>query len=723
MVYDRHSSDRLSSNKSRIMSMLLYDERDTNDLRRMLLSVTEQLKQESQRADENERRAREAIQRFKAINEARLAAQQDAARANEELNLYKIQLEYAQQEIFKAQDILDSLETQRHDAEASAAKARNVARKLKEETLVDLAREEGRRIGLQEGITRGRRLGMENARSPLDRRESRVIPSAPSLDNITVVQEEDVRSTMTGTPPGPSPLDPIGETMLNFPPSPSHTAPNPEIDTKPGPVPVVVRNTPSPSHHPENIIPPDGFIPLADNATTIRLPPPHEMVPPVAPSPPISLAGTEPLMVPNPGVRPDFVPFEPESPGSTTISQFELVSEPSGSIPRPSRKNRPSLSVIAESVSSNNTPADRARSISLDPTSPRPPSSASVPHGQSPVLAPVSPQPTFRMSVTDASLDPNQNHYVYRRPSFASSSSSSAGVADRTPVGSTRGLSRMTSSSSVPDITVQPPSRPQSQTPQATPFVSHREFLSAEDAANRPISPTVSTTVLANPSSPKTPSVLHDSSNSAGGSTPKFVALPDGQLPPGFVPHFVSSPSQSMQSRATPISAHAAPPGPPSGVVASPKLPTQTALYGVPVPDGSSSSGRHSLYHPVRIPVTSTTADSSVMVPPPSIFSQPPEPSSSETTEEDDAVASSIASSNDTLTTPPPSRKKAKAKAKAKRPTYDAAPTPPGQEYPTTPLMRGGALAPSGPSAAPTGNGRGASAGMTPAARPRSLRH
>ncbi|KAH9049084.1 hypothetical protein EDB84DRAFT_1657628 [Lactarius hengduanensis] len=697
MVYDRHSSDRMS-NKSRVMSMLLYDEHETNDLRRALLSVTEQLKQESQRADENERRAREAIQRFKAINEARLSAQQDASRAKEELGLYKIQLEHAQQEIFKAQDILDSLESQRHDAEASAAKARNVARKLKEETLVDLAREEGRRIGLQEGISRGRRLGVEHARSPLDRRESRLVPSAPSLDNINVVHEEDVRSTVTGSPPAPSPLDPIGETMLNFSPSPSPTLPNTEINTNPAPVPVVVRNTPSPSHHPENIIPPEGFIPLADNESIIRLPPPYEMVPTVAPSSPVSPVDTEPLMVPNPGVRPDY--FEPESPGSTTISQFELVSEPSGSIPRPSRKYRPSLSVIDGSVSGNNTPADRARSISVDPA-PRTPSSASVPRGQSPVLAPVSPQPAFRMSVTDASSDPHQNHYVYRRPSFASSSSSSAGVADRTPVGPTRSLHRMTSSSSVPDITIQPPSRPQSQTPQATPLAPHGVFLSADDAANRPISPVVSPTVLAAPSSPKTPLVHHD-------------------LPPGFVPHFVSSPSQSLPSRAVPVT-HVAPAGPPGGVVASPKLPTQTALYGVPVPDASSSSGRHSLYHPMRIPVTSTTADSSVMVPPPSIFSQPPEPSSSETTEEDEAVASSIASSNDTLTTPPPSRKR--AKAKAKRPTYDAAPTPAGQEYPTTPLMRGSALAPSGPSVAPTGNGRGGSAGMTPAARPRSLRH
>ncbi len=356
------------------MGMLLYDERESNDLRRTLLSVTEQLKQESQRADENERRARDAVQRFRAINEARLSAQQDASRAKEELHLYKIQLEYAQQEIFKAQEILESLESQRHDAEASAAKARSVARKLKEESLVDLAREEGRRIGLQEGIARGRRLGMENTRSTLDRRESRVVPSAPSLD---VVQEEDVESIVTGT--RTPPLDPIGETMLDFPPSPSHPPPNPEVVSKPSPspspsppLPAVVRNTPPPNL---NIIPNDGFIPHADNQSTIRLPPPHEMVPPLSP------AGTEPLMVPNPAVRPQSVPIEPESPGSTTISQFELVSDPTGSIPRPSRRNRPSLSVIAESVSDNNTPADRARSISVDTTS-RTPSSASVLRGQ-----------------------------------------------------------------------------------------------------------------------------------------------------------------------------------------------------------------------------------------------------------------------------------------------------------------------------------------------------
>jgi hypothetical protein len=364
--------------------MLLYDERESNDLRRMLLSVTEQLKHESQRADDNEHRAREAVQRYRAINEARAAAQQDADRANEELRLYKLQLEYAQKEIFKAQEILDSLEAQRHDAEASAAKARNVARKLREDSLVDLAREEGRRLGLQEGLARGRRLNVEQTRSTPDRRDSRPVPINPSQADE---REDDVRSfPRAHSPPVLRPsLDPIGETMLTFPPSPS--APNQEVvsqpEAAPGDIqPVLVRNTPSPSHHPETIIPQDGFIPRAENDSTIRLPPPHEMVPPVSPTSPTfgrQELESSPLMVRNPGARHEFVPLEPESPGSTTISQFELVSEPNGSVSRPSRRKRRSLSVIPEVVSGENTPAGNSRSMSRDSGSPA--SSASISHG------------------------------------------------------------------------------------------------------------------------------------------------------------------------------------------------------------------------------------------------------------------------------------------------------------------------------------------------------
>jgi hypothetical protein len=81
------------------------------------------------------------------------------------------------------------------------------------------------------------------------------------------------------------------------------------------------------------------------------------------------------------------------------------------------------------------------------------------------------------------------------------------------------------------------------------------------------------------------------------GGTSKTIALPGGQLSPGFGLHSVSSPSQSLPTRATPVSAHAPRAGPPSGVLASPKMPTQTdprSLYSVPVPDPAGVGDRNS---------------------------------------------------------------------------------------------------------------------------------
>jgi hypothetical protein len=247
---------------------------------------------------------------------------------------------------------------------------------------VDLAREEGRRVGLQEGLARGRRFTVEQARSTPDRRDSRPIPINLSQPDE---REDDVRSfPRTHTPPVEPSLDPIGA-MLNFLSSPpAVSAPNPEVREPVRDIqPVPVRNTLSPPHHPETIIPQDGFIPRAENDSTIRLPPPHEMERLVSPTL-VRQASmeSEPLMVRNPDTRHEFVPLEPESPGSTTISQFELVSEPNGSISRPSRSKRRSLSVIPEVVSGENTPAGNSRSMSRDSGSRPTSSSASVSYGQ-----------------------------------------------------------------------------------------------------------------------------------------------------------------------------------------------------------------------------------------------------------------------------------------------------------------------------------------------------
>ena len=150
------------------------------------------------------------------------------------------------------------------------------------------------------------------------------------------------------------------------------------------------------------------------------------------------------------------------------------------------------------------------------------------------------------------------------------------------------------------------------------------EYLSADDA-HRHVSPTISAPALDSSSSPVVPQ--ESSAGQAGEPGQPVLTLPNGQLPPGFIPMTVSSPSQPAPPQMAPTFSYSTPSAP-TNAVASPRMSPHMdtrALYGVPVPDASSSSGRLSSHNSVRVPVTSTTGESSVMVPPASIFSQPNE--------------------------------------------------------------------------------------------------
>jgi len=127
----------------------------------LLMLTSDRLDKETRRANDAERRALEAISLARSANEAKLIAQRDATRANEELRMYKLQYDNAQREIFKAQELIDQVEAERQDAEAAAARARSTARKLKEQNLIMMAREEGRSLGYQEGLATGRRMAYE----------------------------------------------------------------------------------------------------------------------------------------------------------------------------------------------------------------------------------------------------------------------------------------------------------------------------------------------------------------------------------------------------------------------------------------------------------------------------------------------------------------------------------------------------------------------------------
>ncbi|KAI0366560.1 hypothetical protein BV20DRAFT_951950 [Pilatotrama ljubarskyi] len=149
---------------SKLLSRLMPREHhDTRSLRTILAVTTERLESETRRADDAERRVLEVLRKLRTAHEATMLAQSDAARAREELTLYKYRLEDAQREISRAQEIINELEQEKLEAEAEAARARSTARRYREQQLVAQAREEGRQEGFQEGFSRGKDMGFQEA--------------------------------------------------------------------------------------------------------------------------------------------------------------------------------------------------------------------------------------------------------------------------------------------------------------------------------------------------------------------------------------------------------------------------------------------------------------------------------------------------------------------------------------------------------------------------------
>lgn len=150
--------------------VLARKERESNKMHQLLQLTFAKLDDESQRATDAERRATECLVRARSAIDARAQADADATAARAELAMYKMQLEQAQREVSRAQELLDGLDARRHDAEEDAARARSVARKLQEERSIEAAREEGKQKGWQDGLRQGILLGRREAENELGSR-------------------------------------------------------------------------------------------------------------------------------------------------------------------------------------------------------------------------------------------------------------------------------------------------------------------------------------------------------------------------------------------------------------------------------------------------------------------------------------------------------------------------------------------------------------------------
>ncbi|KAH9944912.1 hypothetical protein B0H21DRAFT_709408 [Amylocystis lapponica] len=379
---DRDRDREPSGTRSKLLSRLIsHEERESTHVRTLLVLTTDRLENETRRADDAERRVVEVLHKLRAAHEATMLAQADAARANEELRMYRYRLEDAQREITRAQDILNDIEQQKADAEAEAARARSTARRFREERLMAQAREEGRRQGFKEGLSRGKDVGYYEASSGAqgDARYGR----RPILVEQMSDEEEDGDGEGPGSPVvvAPIPRSPI---RADWRPSSRATAsravrrspdsqgdpiaiprspirirsprhgprPQPDAAAVAGPsnsqlhdddpiVPVPIYNhSPSPSRPPVTPLP-DDFIPLKNNDDG-KLPVPPAFQIPGSMSPNHAVLApqasqdaytrprdyaAEPPNVARPGPA---AQMSPSSRTSTNISQYDLVSSRAG---------------------------------------------------------------------------------------------------------------------------------------------------------------------------------------------------------------------------------------------------------------------------------------------------------------------------------------------------------------------------------------------------------
>ena len=329
--------------------MLVEEEIRTSHFSKWAQTLSSQLSQQKQRADDAERRATHAAVRLKEETDARVRLEQALKQKAEELKLYHVQLKKAQGEIYKAQDALAEVEKMRDEAEHAAAKARSIARRLREQRLVDIAREEGRRVGLREGLARGQEVDYVD-------RGYHYLEGGAAVEEV---EDDDFYSRTTRSRPSPPPrttpaataatappsingagvggrapgiTDPPEDRVLN--PMPVTTPlrmptpePSPQKVSQPVPIPTPGPTIPTrpvsvasvgtrPTHKP-GPAPPDMWIPV-NNGDGIRLPNPHEFSPrlaypttlPPQPQPPVPGSPTPPsvksprdrpiLMVPPP---------------------------------------------------------------------------------------------------------------------------------------------------------------------------------------------------------------------------------------------------------------------------------------------------------------------------------------------------------------------------------------------------------------------------------------
>ncbi|KAL4258070.1 hypothetical protein AB1N83_011344 [Pleurotus pulmonarius] len=304
-------------------------------LNSLLLLTSERLTAEVTRSRTAEGRLTSALTLLTKCRTEQVQVTSQVSTLNTQLELYKAQLARAQDEILRAQRIVDEVEQGKKDAEEAAARARARARKLEEESVVRQAMEQGRREGYRQGLRQGQQMALERISTrtrgeayeddeedddeydetptSADSKSDRSVSSAPKRNkfkdnepvHIPILAEPvplrvpssratSIAPSVTRRAPSYSrpiladsrspesiqPLDPQASSSRRTPvPSsvpPQHASSSKQREQQRIPPQPARDNAPSISRH-NTVIPPDGFIPVLGSDSMINLPAPYEL--------------------------------------------------------------------------------------------------------------------------------------------------------------------------------------------------------------------------------------------------------------------------------------------------------------------------------------------------------------------------------------------------------------------------------------------------------------
>ncbi|KAF8627144.1 hypothetical protein AX17_006361 [Amanita inopinata Kibby_2008] len=274
----------------------------------LLLSITtERLAHETERANSAERKCLQLAVHLRSANERKDILQLELNKLEKELELYRVQLDLAQQDIQKAQEIVAKIDQARLQAEEQAARDRTRARHAIEKAAINNALQQGRELGYKEGFQQGETLAWSEAvlryngkyaegsegetKGRQSATQTRTSPGTPGSSRRTATS----RSRRVGTPVDVLSMRPSSVVHWN---ANSNTPISFRARSSSVREPRAIHAS---LESPENIdvhvmpnhnailpvsrhlydLPPEGYIPMMDASSVISLPPPHELSRPI----------------------------------------------------------------------------------------------------------------------------------------------------------------------------------------------------------------------------------------------------------------------------------------------------------------------------------------------------------------------------------------------------------------------------------------------------------